>query len=353
MKKFFLITLFSLISIFNVISFTGCGNNSKESQSFIENDKGYIINNDFSMDKMKTISGNSFNIENDERIVFQTDIGIGIRFTDEVHNFLEEGKMGGYVIRPYSMGVSYFIGENESADILGLWRYEEGAEGIEESFEIWKGLYSDVEEIAEIDNNKYYFGYNKNLDLKNIEKSQAEDINLVISQIDEIKKNICIFTPESKNFTKTISALKDFEVNTLNGETITQDIFSNYDITMINIWATWCTPCIAELPEIAELYKDKPENVNIISICTDAIGNEDFAKEILSESNAEFMTLIPSEELERDFLSNITSIPYTLFVNSKGEVVGEPQIGAPPANKVKETYSNIINERLEMIKDSE
>ena len=48
--------------------------------------------------------------------------------------------------------------------------------------------------------------------------------------------------------------LSSFEIVDLNGDTVTQDIFKDYDITMINIWATWCGPCRSELPEIQAAY---------------------------------------------------------------------------------------------------
>ena len=36
-------------------------------------------------------------------------------------------------------------------------------------------------------------------------------------------------------------------------ETVTQDIFADYDLTMVNVWATWCGYCVEEMPELAKL----------------------------------------------------------------------------------------------------
>ena len=41
-----------------------------------------------------------------------------------------------------------------------------------------------------------------------------------------------------------------FESKTLDGEDVSQDIFSKADLTMVNIWGTFCGPCIKEMPEL-------------------------------------------------------------------------------------------------------
>ncbi|MEG0020092.1 MAG: TlpA disulfide reductase family protein, partial [Oscillospiraceae bacterium] len=69
---------------------------------------------------------------------------------------------------------------------------------------------------------------------------------------------------------------QDFE-----GNTITKDIFADYDLTMVNLWATTCGYCIEEMPELNELRKelqDEGKSFNIISICMD-IGSTDERKD--------------------------------------------------------------------------
>ena len=50
-----------------------------------------------------------------------------------------------------------------------------------------------------------------------------------------------------------------FSAKTLDGEKITQEYFGQYDLTMVNVWASWCPPCRGELRELGELYGKLPE----------------------------------------------------------------------------------------------
>ena len=61
-----------------------------------------------------------------------------------------------------------------------------------------------------------------------------------------------------------------FESETLDGEKVTEEIFQQADLTMVNIWATFCGPCIQEMPDLAQLseeYQDK--GVQIIGLIGD------------------------------------------------------------------------------------
>jgi len=143
--------------------------------------------------------------------------------------------------------------------------------------------------------------------------------------------------------------LSGFDTRTITGEQITSDYFKDYDITMINLWTTSCSPCIAEMPDIADLYRNKPEKSNIISIC---VGTEDnkkdveFAIEVMEDAKADFLTLIPDAKLKEALTDNVRIFPTTIFVDSNGKVVGEPHFGGRTA----EDYRKAIDDRIELSK---
>lgn len=123
----------------------------------------------------------------------------------------------------------------------------------------------------------------------------------------------------------------NFTTKTLTGATVTNEIFASKKITMINIWGTFCPPCINEMPELGEMARNLPADAQIIGLICNAdenSGNQiQEALRITRESNADFVNLLLSAELAK-FIENVEAVPTTIFVNSKGEVVGEAIIGA-------------------------
>ena len=64
--------------------------------------------------------------------------------------------------------------------------------------------------------------------------------------------------------------LGDFSARTLTGDTLDQTFFANADLTVINVWATYCGPCKQEMPILGALDQEL-ENVQILGIVTDVI----------------------------------------------------------------------------------
>lgn len=140
-----------------------------------------------------------------------------------------------------------------------------------------------------------------------------------------------------------------FEAWTIDGRTVTsEECFRDYQLTMINIWGTFCGPCIDEMPELAKLYDDLPAGVNLITICTDA-GDSDknleFAQQVVKKSEGNFHTLIPDAVLKRALTDRVTSFPTTIFVDSEGKIVGERYWGSQDA----EGYRAEMVNRLQSI----
>ena len=124
--------------------------------------------------------------------------------------------------------------------------------------------------------------------------------------------------------------IPNFSAKTITGETVTHEIFFAKKITIVNIWGTFCPPCIAEMPELGEIARSMPENAQIIGFVIDVSENSpqiQKALQITKEAGADFVNIIPDEQLLR-FMDGVEAVPTTIFVNNKGEVVGKTLIGA-------------------------
>ncbi len=63
----------------------------------------------------------------------------------------------------------------------------------------------------------------------------------------------------------------EFSMQDIEGETYTQEMFSDYDLTMVNVFTTWCTPCVNEIPDLEKLKNEMADQgVNVVGIVLDA-----------------------------------------------------------------------------------
>lgn len=124
-----------------------------------------------------------------------------------------------------------------------------------------------------------------------------------------------------------------FSESDMEGSAVTNDIFSEYDATIVNFWNNGCGTCIEEMPELEEMYQDfKGQNINLIGVGADSgEGDEQLAtaKEILTEKGVTYLNISPSPDGEfyKDFISDLTGYPTTYIVDNEGNIVGAPIIG--------------------------
>ena len=140
-----------------------------------------------------------------------------------------------------------------------------------------------------------------------------------------------------------------FTAQTLEGETVTEAIFSEHDLTMVNVWASWCPPCRGELSELGALYDKLPENVGFLSVIVDDAGDLPAAAKLLEQHGCAFTCLDGqgSPGLMAGFLGQVMAIPTTIFFDRAGNQVGQWIVGVPQGSgSVSEAYLAEIEARL-------
>lgn len=117
-----------------------------------------------------------------------------------------------------------------------------------------------------------------------------------------------------------------FTATDLDGNSVTSDIISESRLTMINIWATYCSPCIKEMPSLGQIAKEyERSEFQIIGIVSD-IEDDDaryikYTKELVTATKADYTHLPSNQSLFDAFLKNVMVVPTTYFLNSKGEII--------------------------------
>lgn len=148
-----------------------------------------------------------------------------------------------------------------------------------------------------------------------------------------VKENISFIPVELENDETVVGEyMPKFETEDLDGNIITNDIFSQYKLTVVNVWGTFCGPCIDEMPELAQWSEEMPKDVQIIGLVGDIAGKEDtehleLARQIVKKAKVDFTNLIANEDFV-DIMDGIIGFPTTFFVDQNGNMVGEPIVGA-------------------------
>ncbi len=138
-----------------------------------------------------------------------------------------------------------------------------------------------------------------------------------------------------------------FEANTIDGEAFSSDIFAQSRLTMINVWATYCNPCLSEMPDLGEIAAEYDSTefqmIGIISDVAEESSEEDInnAKDLIEQTKANYPHLLLNESLYMNLVGGVSSVPTTFFVNQKGEMLGYA-MGA----QSKETWVSIIEDLL-------
>ena len=110
---------------------------------------------------------------------------------------------------------------------------------------------------------------------------------------------------------------------------------SNYQghVVLVNIWATWCPPCVDEMPSMERLYQElKDENFEIVAISIDAMGAEAVAP-FMEKNKLSFAALLDPEGTIKSVYQT-TGVPESFIVNKKGILVEKiigPRNWADPA----------------------
>tara|TARA_B100000809_G_scaffold31514_1_gene27426 strand:+ start:789 stop:1418 length:630 start_codon:yes stop_codon:yes gene_type:complete len=162
-----------------------------------------------------------------------------------------------------------------------------------------------------------YTNYNLEQDLEDYKEHYK---TIAIKYVQEImeKPELSIPDPEEMEVT-TI----DFESNMLLFKDLEGNEFSlrNFEnkVLFINYWATWCNPCLAEMPSMAELYNQYKENNNIVFLYLSKEDADTIIDYIPKNSSLEQLPIY--KIVTDDDLFSTRGIPTTFIVNRNGEIV--------------------------------
>lgn len=134
-----------------------------------------------------------------------------------------------------------------------------------------------------------------------IQNEVDEDDNL--EEIDTVNVS-------SNDFSMLNEAGEKFNTESLRGK-----------VVFINFWATWCPPCIKEMPSIEQLKKSYDGNDDIVFLLVDVDGKMEKSKAFMQKNNFDLQVSIPDSNIPSTLLGN--AIPTTIILDKNGQIAGK------------------------------
>ena len=135
--------------------------------------------------------------------------------------------------------------------------------------------------------------------------------------------------------------MDNFSCETNKGETFELYSRNNNKPVFINFWATWCGPCVGEMPDLQDVYDEYKDKVDFIFInCGDS---KEIISSFLNDMEGKYTFPIgydESDELALKF--NVTGIPTTYVLNSDN-TISDMVVGARSGDEYRKLLSKVIN----------
>lgn len=116
----------------------------------------------------------------------------------------------------------------------------------------------------------------------------------------------------------------DFTLTDLDGNEVTLSDLRGKNV-YLNFWASWCGPCIAELPDIEQVHQKYLEK-DLIVLTINTGEEKETVQKVIEEGGYTFTVLLDSNNLDTARLYKTTSIPASIFINNEGKIIERKEI---------------------------
>jgi thiol-disulfide isomerase/thioredoxin len=107
-------------------------------------------------------------------------------------------------------------------------------------------------------------------------------------------------------------------------------------VVFINFWATWCPPCIAEMPSINNMQKKFKDNKDVVILMVDADNQLEKSQAFMKKHQYDLKVFTPASQIPATLLGG--SLPTTVLLNKKGEIVFRHEGAADYENEDFQDY---------------
>ena len=137
-----------------------------------------------------------------------------------------------------------------------------------------------------------------------------------------------------------------FEGTDLEGNTVSEDVFTQSKLTMVNVWATYCNPCLREMPGLGELAAEYDgSEFQIIGIVSDVREGADPAlvESLVQQTGANYPHLLLNDSINNAFMGSVSGVPTTFFFDGEGMYLGGV-VGSAEKSEWEELIHGLLEE---------
>ena len=201
-------------------------------------------------------------------------------------------------------------------------------------------------EIGSSSDGKYKYYLSTNKDAEESLKKEVEEIDVTLTEMTPPQQLSAFDQPQdTSSNAENSTTVGKFETKGIDGKDYTEKVFSDYDLTLVNVFTTWCSPCVNEIPELEKLYEEmKEKGVGVVGVVLDTVGDDGKQDEetvkkagvLQDKTKASYPFLIPDSTMMNGRLNGISAFPETFFVDKEGNIVGETYTGSHTLDEWKE-----------------
>ncbi len=164
-----------------------------------------------------------------------------------------------------------------------------------------------------------------NEETQNVRRINIQSILLIVMIVVGVGVIVLLQTKDSSlNLSGTPPLKKgvpapDFTLPDLDGKMVSLSEYKG-KVVLLNIWATWCPPCVEEMPSMEKLHQElKNENFKILAVSIDSTGTQDVAP-FMEKHKLSFQTLTDTKGTIKS-LYQTTGVPESLIIDKNGRIV--------------------------------
>jgi peroxiredoxin len=139
--------------------------------------------------------------------------------------------------------------------------------------------------------------------------------------------------PGAADPSRSAGRATDFSLSSVDGKTVHLSDYLGKDVVLLSFWATWCAPCVGEMPKLEELYQRfHARGFTVLSISMDGPETISNVDSTVRRLGVTYPVLLDEETRVVALYNPARDAPFTLIIGKDGRIA-ESRVGYAPGDE--------------------